>query len=200
MFEQKKISTKDKILRNAARMFSERGYDRVTTREIASSVGINSASIYYYFSSKDEILKSLYRLYTEEQNKKRPDLNELLRLVEIAPPHEVLMKSEYHYDEEIREFLDQILVTATRGFLTDLESERFLQESIFGDIMCILKPLLERMVELGKIKPFKISVFLRVLCHYCYSAAALNSSPFKQSVAEFQEGMSLLFSLIAPVQ
>jgi AcrR family transcriptional regulator len=84
----------------AAKMFSERGYKKVTTREIAKAIGISAAPIYYYFSSKDEILKSLYKFYTEERSKERTDLDELLRLAKIAPPHEVHMKSEYHYNEE----------------------------------------------------------------------------------------------------
>ena len=48
-----KNATKDKILITAAKMFSERGYDKVTTREIAKSIGINSASIYHHFASKE---------------------------------------------------------------------------------------------------------------------------------------------------
>ena len=74
MAAQSEISTKDKILKAAARLFSEKGFDKVTTREIASAIGINSASIYYHFSSKEEILKNLYRFYSERLQEECPVL------------------------------------------------------------------------------------------------------------------------------
>jgi len=191
---------KERIMKAAAKMFSERGYHKVTIREIADATGINSAMIYYYFSSKEDVLKSLYRFYTEERLKGCPDLNELLQLAETDPPHAVLMKSEFHFNEKTRKLLDQILVTASREICADPKSERFIRENIFDNITNILKPLLLRLVELRKIKPFDIDTFLRVLSNYCYSSAALNNSVFKQNVAEYQAGMSFLFSVITPMQ
>ena len=191
--------TKEKILRVSAKMFSEKGYDRVTTRQIAKAVGINSASIYYHFSSKDEILKSLYAYYSEQIRKKRPDLDCLLLLAETAPPYEVLMKCEFHFDENIRGMLDQILVTAARMIVSHPESERFIRENIFDSVKNTLGPLLSRMMESGKIKPFDIKTFLDVLSHYCFSAAALNNSPFRQNVAEYRAAMSYIYSAIVPL-
>ena len=196
MMDEQKETTKEKILRAAAKLFSESGYDKVTTREIANAIGINSASIYYHFTSKDEILKSLYRFYSEERNKKSPDKGELLRLAETEHPHVVLMRSEFHFDEEYRGMLDQILVTAVREIGADPEAERFIKENIFDSVTDTLKPLFERMVELRKIKPFDIDTFLRVLSNYCFSTAALNNSPFRQDVREYQEGMAFIFSMI----
>ena len=200
MFTQDEVSTKEKIMRAAAKLFSEKGYSKVTTREIAKAVGINSASIYYHFSSKEDLLKSLYQFYTEVRRKECPDLHELLLLAETEPPYEVLIKSEFHFDSKKREILDQILVTAAREFCADSESERFICENIFDNIINILKPLLARLIELKKISPFDIDTFLKVMSYYCFSAAALNNSNLKQSIAEYQAGMSYLFSTIAPVQ
>ena len=140
MTESEKSTTKDKILRVAAKLFSERGYDRVGTRDIAKAVGINSASIYYYFHSKEDILKSLYAFYTEERKKECPNLEQLLRLAETEPPLEVLMKTEYHYNDELKEFLNHILFIAIKEFSSDIESERFIDANIFGNVYNILKP------------------------------------------------------------
>jgi len=187
--------TKNKILHAAARLFCYKGYENVTTREIAKAVGINSASIYYHFPSKEDILKSLYQFYGEQRRKGSPDFRELMKLVETRAPHEVFMQTEFHYDDEIREMLDQILVTATRGIGVDEKSDLFVKENIF-DLSRILKPMLSRMVELEKIKPLDIDTFIRLLTFYCFSSAALNKSPFKQGVAEFQAGMAFLYSNI----
>jgi len=200
MVKQTKISTRDKILKASARMFSERGYDRVTTREIAKDIGINSASIYYHFPSKVDILHSLYNLYSQTRRQSYPDLGELLRIAETHPPHAVLMMSIFHYSEENVEMLDQILVTAARRLGTDPESESFISENFIESITITLKPLCKRLIELGKVKPFDIDEFLKVLNFYCFSAAALNNSLFALNFTEYQAGMSLLFSIIAPVE
>jgi len=189
--------TKNKILRAAARLFCDKGYENVTTREIAKAVKINSASIYYHFPSKEDILRSLYHFYREQRHKKSPDFNELMKLAETKAPHEVLMQTEFHYDEKIRKMLDQILVTATRGIGVDRKSDQFVKENIF-ELPKLLKPLLQKMVELGKIKPLNIDTFIHILTFYCFSSAALNNSPFRQGVAEYQAGMAFLFSYIVP--
>ena len=200
MPEQTVSDTRDRILKAAARLFSEASYDSVTVREIAKAVGINPASIYYHFPSKEDILTTLYDCYTKERIAKSPELGMLLLLAEANPPHEVLMKSEFHYDEQDVEFLDQILLTASRMLSADIKSEQFIRENIFGPVTNILKPLLVRMVDLGKIKPFDIDVFIGILHYYLFSAAALNKSPFHQSVEDFQKAMSHIYSLIVPTQ
>jgi len=193
-----KRTSKEDIMKAAARLFSEKGYHKVTIREIASDIDINSAMIYYYFSSKYDVLKSLYRFYTEERLKECPDVGELLQLAETEGPYELLMKTEFHFNEENRATLDQILVTASREICSDFESEQFLRENIFDNITNILGPILKRLIEFKKIEPFDIDTFLKVTSYYCYSAAVLNNSAFKQDVTEYQKGMSFLFSMISP--
>ncbi|HHU71837.1 MAG TPA: TetR/AcrR family transcriptional regulator [Clostridiales bacterium] len=53
------MKTKDLILHTSLRLFSKRGYDGVSMRDLAAEVGIKAASIYNHFSSKDEIFNSL---------------------------------------------------------------------------------------------------------------------------------------------
>ncbi len=47
------------ILLAAERVFSRRGYDRATTREIAAEAGVSEGSLYRYFASKRAILLAL---------------------------------------------------------------------------------------------------------------------------------------------
>jgi AcrR family transcriptional regulator len=49
-------ATRDQILAQAARLFRQHGYAATTLRQIADAAGIKAGSIYYHFSSKDEIL------------------------------------------------------------------------------------------------------------------------------------------------
>ena len=47
------------VITMASRLFAEKGFGATTMREIASGAGLQQSSIYYYFSSKEEILEEI---------------------------------------------------------------------------------------------------------------------------------------------
>jgi TetR/AcrR family transcriptional regulator, cholesterol catabolism regulator len=49
------------IIAAAAKVFKEKGYHAATTRDIATEVGIQQATLYYYISSKEELLYLVVR-------------------------------------------------------------------------------------------------------------------------------------------
>lgn len=53
--------TKDKILNAAERLFSERGIDGVSMREIASAAGVQLALISYYFHTKVGLYRAVFQ-------------------------------------------------------------------------------------------------------------------------------------------
>ena len=55
----KSENSKNKILIAARKIFAEKGYDGARVDEIAREAGINKAMLYYYFKSKDNILKEV---------------------------------------------------------------------------------------------------------------------------------------------
>jgi AcrR family transcriptional regulator len=51
--------TKDKakeICSIAARLFSQKGFENISTRDISKAVGLSDAGIYYYFKTKENLL------------------------------------------------------------------------------------------------------------------------------------------------
>ncbi|WP_148863503.1 TetR/AcrR family transcriptional regulator [Marinobacter fonticola] len=48
-----------RLLREAARLFREKGYERTTVRDLATAVGIQSGSLFHHFRSKEAILKAV---------------------------------------------------------------------------------------------------------------------------------------------
>lgn len=47
--------TKDDVVREATRLFAEKGYDGLTMGELATRVGLRKASLFYHFPTKDSI-------------------------------------------------------------------------------------------------------------------------------------------------
>jgi len=49
-------SAKGRLLRTAAHLFAELGYERTTVRELAKELGIQSGSLFYHYPNKEAIL------------------------------------------------------------------------------------------------------------------------------------------------
>jgi len=52
-------ATRGRILDVARDMFIEKGYEKVSLREIAEAVGITKAALYYYFPTKEKLFEAL---------------------------------------------------------------------------------------------------------------------------------------------
>lgn len=63
------MTTKEKIVKESLKLFSCKGYDGVSMREIASAVGIKGASIYNHFKGKEDIFCAIF-----DEMKKRYDI------------------------------------------------------------------------------------------------------------------------------
>lgn len=59
------MTTKEKIMDVALHMFSERGYEAVSIRDICGEVGIKESTLYYHFKNKMDILDSLIAKFKE---------------------------------------------------------------------------------------------------------------------------------------
>ncbi len=59
-------SRRSQILEASARVFSEKGYHRATTKEIADMAGISEGTIYNYFANKADLLINLLNFLTDQ--------------------------------------------------------------------------------------------------------------------------------------
>ena len=70
----KPLSNKDSIRREAAVLFSQKGYERTSMREIAKHVGVSKPAIYYHFSNKQELFEDLITTSFETSQKRIADI------------------------------------------------------------------------------------------------------------------------------
>ena len=52
---KKRVNKRDRILQTANEIFARYGYDKTTLDDIGKKCGLNKASLYYYFSNKEDI-------------------------------------------------------------------------------------------------------------------------------------------------
>ncbi|MEA4927667.1 MAG: TetR/AcrR family transcriptional regulator [Candidatus Limiplasma sp.] len=62
------MNTREKILAEALTLFSQKGFDAVSVRDIARAVGVKESSLYNHFANKQAIFDSILQGYTEQWN------------------------------------------------------------------------------------------------------------------------------------
>ena len=58
--------TREEILEKAGNIIRDEGYDMLTISTLAESLGVKKASLYYHFSSKDEMIDALYESFSQK--------------------------------------------------------------------------------------------------------------------------------------
>ena len=102
------MSTKEKIFDVALDLFSKKGYDSVSLREIAEEVGIKKSSIYSHYQSKKAILMDIFEYFSDLF-----EYDELLNSKEymISSDNKILLENPelfYHKGSEaIKEMFSQ---------------------------------------------------------------------------------------------
>ena len=102
------MNTKEKIFDVSLDLFSKKGYDSVSLREIADKVGIKKSSIYSHYPSKEAILMDIFEYFTNQF-----EYDELLNSKDLllSQDNEILLENPeqfYHMGSEaIKEMLSQ---------------------------------------------------------------------------------------------
>jgi AcrR family transcriptional regulator len=71
--------TRSRLRELALQLFAEQGYEKTSLREIAERLGVTKAALYYYFRSKEDIVRSLVEDYVAE-------LDDLIGWAKAQPP------------------------------------------------------------------------------------------------------------------
>lgn len=59
------LSTRERILQEATRLFAERGWAATTLREVAAAAGCTKPALYYHFGNKEQLFLAAIRHETE---------------------------------------------------------------------------------------------------------------------------------------
>jgi AcrR family transcriptional regulator len=94
---------REEIIRVATGLFRARGYHGTRMDDVADTTGLNKATVYYYFSSKAEILYAIYLKATSETL-------EILEDYALLSPAEALRRNAERQLQLIARDLDQAAV------------------------------------------------------------------------------------------
>lgn len=159
--------TKEQIFLTAAALFTRKGYDAVTTREICAKVGVGKPTLYYYFKDKESLLLALideaYRVgfaYFSEHvkphakwidkfhgllrtaaiySREYPDLVRFfLLLPQMSMPHNVERKVENLRRQEVKFFVDLLKEGQRDNYISKRMNVEMLLVVVLGSIQLML--------------------------------------------------------------
>lgn len=118
------MTTRDKILNRAARLFHEKGFSATTVREIASNVGIEAASLYNHIDSKHQLLEQICFTTADLFSSKISEVESQ----ELSPLDKVKSVIDYHLELGFSD--PKILMTFSEEWrhLSDKSRRRFQTE------------------------------------------------------------------------
>ena len=97
-FEQRK-ATRAKLVDAALKLFATSGYEHATVDDISQEAGYSKGAYYFHFSTKDDILLELLRMWTEDRT------NALAAAVDDGEPEATargMLEGLFSYDDAPR--------------------------------------------------------------------------------------------------
>ena len=154
------MDTKQRILLEALRLFSKRGYDAISVEQIASAVGIKAPSLYKHYKSKKDIFDAIFedtaKRYEEfiqtisipvTDSKQDIVVFENITAEDLVQKVKSLIKYSLH-DENISKFRKMMTIEQFRSpELSKLYSDRYVNQ-----IQNYHTDLFTKMIEAGVLK------------------------------------------------
>ena len=155
--------TKERLFDIAIRLISKNGFENVSMRDIANETGIKAASIYNHFSSKEEILDTIYCYYRIHRLDNRNSIEQIKTTIEQGSAFEIVkVLSGIDFDREEIKSVRLILIAKIilmRIFKDQKANHFFLHDWYEVDIEH-LKKWLGYAVEIGRVeKTFNVDNF-----------------------------------------
>lgn len=147
----KKITTEDKILVSAKKIFYQKGLKGARMQEIADDAGVNKAMLHYYFRSKEKLFDKIF-----EQSVKSVTPTLMNAFLEEAPLQTKIKRLvEMMIDLFLEEpYLSNFIVNELsqnpeKLFLNVLDYEG----GLIGKIIPLINEQIQAEIEKGKLKP-----------------------------------------------
>ena len=136
-------STKDSLFNSLLKLSREKGFDKVTVREICNDAEISIGSFYHHFKSKEELAKETYFQTDKLINE------DFMRLCETNSPENNLYKILEIYVEYVSNEIGMLIKSYYRLLLDVTSISAFEPERLYFGT---LKEILQQCGESGYIK------------------------------------------------
>jgi AcrR family transcriptional regulator len=123
--QEQAIARREQLVGTAMRLFSEKGYQSTSVRDIARAAGVNEALLYHYFSSKGDLFRAVLDEYAP------------VRAFRVSPqPAASSQSAVYSFDDALRAYGREFAarIRESRPFIVTMLTEAP-RDPELGDIL-----------------------------------------------------------------
>lgn len=149
------METKEMIQEAALALFSQKGFDSSSVRDIAAKIGIKDSSLYFHYKNKQAILDSLTGKFITTSEQMMSLLNDVIGNITVINDEDFLAITEKYIQSY---FMDKFI----GRFIMVMNHERSHNEQLREQYICwcIKKPIafqmtvMEKLQDIGYLKKF----------------------------------------------
>lgn len=186
---QRSEKTKQAILAAAASLFSERGYDSVTMRQIAKAAGCSHTTIYIYFKDKEALL---HELSVPPLSELKGKMQDVLDQKDLLPKQRVIQLSSLFITFCLQHRNMHTLFFGTNAERVDLEESAIPLTEIRNHLFRMLQTAIQQTFSLDN-GDEKILTFTRIY-YYMLHGIIGTYVQSKESMEELQERLEETFN------
>lgn len=147
--KEAQISTKQKIFDISIDLFSQKGFDAVSVREIAREVGIRESSIYNHYKSKDAIMDSIFQYFKRELMKMRPSEAKNLEKTDKITPEIFIKRAKLTLNLFKDPKMEKIFRIISSEQFRDERARKIMLQCLINEPYSFSKKVLEVMLNKG---------------------------------------------------
>lgn len=145
--------TKEKIFDTSLELFSKKGYEAVSVREIAREVGIRESSIYNHYKSKESILDEIIDYFKSELANSGPQEEDTKALIQQGPEVFFEISSKIYIDQVNTPKMEKIWRLVSIETYHNDKMKRFFKKELLEAPINIWEQIFNDMIERKLIKP-----------------------------------------------
>ena len=149
-----KKSTKEKIFDVSLDLFSQKGFDAVSVREIAREVGIRESSIYNHYKNKEAILDAIIDYFMSKLQQSGPPEEEEDLLMDQGPEVYFKVGAEMFLEQINTPTMEKIWRLVSIEMYHNEKIRNFYKKELLEEPINIWEVNFTKMIEKGLIKPF----------------------------------------------
>ena len=175
--QENKPNTKTRIFHAALRLFAIRGVENASMRDIAYAAGINIASIYNHYASKEQLVEDCYDLFLKYYDGAGLGEEQYRAILLEGTKEEIINVPVGPFPEESEEnLIFAMTILFSRIYIDASAIEKYTK--MINHFMQFLKRFLELGIELGRFEEFNVSrVSLLFLSVRLFAAQSITILP-----------------------
>lgn len=196
--------TKERIAEAALELFSEKGYEAVSIRDICAAVGIRESTIYYHFKNKRDILLSLMQKTDALIEEKKSAFNAALAQAETVEKDAFIFVAEHLLTGFFLDpFVGKLLGVLSVERLHDSEAAYLYRRILYDLPLRQEEAVFRRMMERGLIRPGDTTALSRLYHGVVASAydeladCLIDEEAVERARGKIRTGAGLLYDFIA---